>query len=255
MNNEQEVLTTNTLMSLFYFSNTKVIASGQANQPNSESGQANQLNSESGLANQLNSESGQANQQNSKSGQANQPNSKYDKANKLKMSRKRSQNWQYKIPGLIRELITDTSNNNEWEPVEVIETEGPMKSIGKYLADLYKAASNASANTAKVIQYDVKSWYNYANKFENRVKELIKTGVKKKLTRTAVYEEIEPFLLVFSKINLCQKTHKARNILYLFSNIGVDKIQRIRTYSANNIASYDANELELSIDYVKNIVK
>ncbi|RIB22668.1 hypothetical protein C2G38_2033380 [Gigaspora rosea] len=182
-------------MSLSYLSNTEVTASGQANQPNSESGQANQLNSESGLANQLNSESGQENQQNSKSGQANQPNSEYDKANKLKMSRKRSQKqaklesddeqlpehtniyiWiaaflnknplrktkkqkkQYKIPGLIRELITDTSNNNEWEPVEVIEAEGPTESIGKYLADLYKAASDASANTAKVIQYEIKSW-------------------------------------------------------------------------------------------------
>ncbi|CAG8814666.1 11537_t:CDS:2, partial [Gigaspora rosea] len=88
MNNEQEVLTANTLMSLSYLSNTEVTASGQTNQPNSESGQANQLNSESGLANQLNLESGQANQQNSKSGQANQPNSEYDKANKLKMSRK-----------------------------------------------------------------------------------------------------------------------------------------------------------------------
>ncbi|KAF0420915.1 hypothetical protein F8M41_006876 [Gigaspora margarita] len=239
MNNEQEVLTANTLMSLSYLSNTEVTASGQANQPNSKSGQANQLNSESGLANQLNSESGQANQQNSKSdqanqqnsksGQANQPNSEYDKANKLKMSRKRSQKqaklesddeqlpehasiyiWiaaflnKYKIPGLIRELITDTSNNNEWEPVEVIEAEGPTESIGKYLADLYKAASDASANTAKVIQYEIKSWYNYANKFENRVKELIKTGVREKVARTAVYEEIEPFLLVSSKINLHQ---------------------------------------------------
>ncbi|CAG8835927.1 11512_t:CDS:1, partial [Gigaspora margarita] len=147
-----------------------------------------------------------------------------------------------------------TSNNNKWEPVKVIEAEGPMESNGKYLADLYKAASNASANTAKVIQYKIKSWYNYANKFENRVKKLIKTGVREKVARIAVYEEIEPFLLVSSKINLHQKTYKARNILYLFSNIGVDKIQRIRTYSANNIASYDADKLELIIDYVKNIV-
>ncbi|RIB19347.1 hypothetical protein C2G38_2182131 [Gigaspora rosea] len=110
------------------------------------------------------------------------------------------------------------------KPVEDIEAKGPTKSIGKYLADLYKVASDASANTAKVLQYEIKSWYNYANKFENRVKELIKTGVKEKVARTAVYEEIEPFLLASSKINLCQKTHKARNILYLFSNIGVDKI-------------------------------
>uniref|UniRef100_A0A8H4ELW9 Uncharacterized protein n=1 Tax=Gigaspora margarita TaxID=4874 RepID=A0A8H4ELW9_GIGMA len=88
INNEQEVLTANTLMSLSYLSNAEVTASGQANQLNSESGQANQFNSESGLANQSNSESGQANQQNSKSGQTNQPNSEYDKSNKLKMSRK-----------------------------------------------------------------------------------------------------------------------------------------------------------------------
>ncbi|CAG8815875.1 3959_t:CDS:2, partial [Gigaspora rosea] len=50
----------------------------------------------------------------------------------------------------------NTSNNNEWEPVEVIEAEGPTESIGKYLAYLYKAASDASANTAKVIQYEIK---------------------------------------------------------------------------------------------------
>ncbi|CAG8817609.1 11029_t:CDS:1, partial [Gigaspora margarita] len=88
MNNEQEVLIANTLMSLSYLSNTKVIASGQANQLNSESCQADQLDLESGLASQSNLESGQANQQNSKSGQATQPNSEYNKANKLKMSRK-----------------------------------------------------------------------------------------------------------------------------------------------------------------------
>ncbi|RIB15272.1 hypothetical protein C2G38_2039515 [Gigaspora rosea] len=56
---------------------------------------------------------------------------------------KKKQKKQYKISGLIRKLITDTSNNNEWEPVEVIEAEGPTESIGKYLADLYKAASDA----------------------------------------------------------------------------------------------------------------
>ncbi|KAF0559568.1 hypothetical protein F8M41_005261 [Gigaspora margarita] len=38
MNNKQEVLIANTLMSLSYLSNTEVIASGQATQPNSESG-------------------------------------------------------------------------------------------------------------------------------------------------------------------------------------------------------------------------
>ncbi|KAF0559569.1 hypothetical protein F8M41_005262 [Gigaspora margarita] len=142
---------------------------------------------------------------------------------------------------------------NMQEPVEVIEAEGPTESIGKYLVDLYKAASDALANTAKVIQYEIKSWYNYANKYENRVKELIKTEIREKVARTAIYKEIVPFLLVSSKINLRQKTHKARNILYLFSNIGVDKIQQIRTYSTNNIASYNADELELIIDYVKNI--
>ncbi|CAG8856724.1 39863_t:CDS:2, partial [Gigaspora margarita] len=77
----------------------------------------------------------------------------------------------------------------------IIEAEGPTESISKYLADLYKAASDTLANTAKVIQYEIKCWYNYANKFKNRVKELIKTGVREKVARTAVYEEIEPFLL------------------------------------------------------------
>ncbi|RIB30742.1 hypothetical protein C2G38_2151878 [Gigaspora rosea] len=64
--------------------------------------------------------------------------------------------------------------------VEVIEDEGSTESIGKYLADLYKTASDASTNTAKAIQYKIESWYNYAYKFKNRVKELIKTVVKEK---------------------------------------------------------------------------
>ncbi|CAG8844155.1 9828_t:CDS:1, partial [Gigaspora margarita] len=38
--------------------------------------------------------------------------------------------------------------------------------------------SDALANTTKAIQYKIESWYNYEYKFENRVKELIKTGVK-----------------------------------------------------------------------------
>lgn len=56
----------------------------------------------------------------------------------------------YKISGLIHKLIIDTSNNNnEQKPVEVIEAKGSTESIGKYLADLYKTASYALANTAK----------------------------------------------------------------------------------------------------------
>ncbi|CAG8857576.1 31931_t:CDS:2, partial [Gigaspora margarita] len=77
------------------------------------------------------------------------------------------------------------------ELVEVIEAEGPMESIGKYLADLYKAASDALANMQKLYNMRLKVGTQYF----------------------------------------------------------VDKIQQIRTYSADNIASYNADELELIIDY------
>ncbi|KAF0483866.1 hypothetical protein F8M41_023193 [Gigaspora margarita] len=48
-----------------------------------------------------------------------------------------------------QELETDDKQLPEHKPVEVIEAKGSTESIGKYLADLYKTASYALANTAK----------------------------------------------------------------------------------------------------------
>ncbi|CAG8757229.1 2121_t:CDS:1, partial [Racocetra fulgida] len=82
------------------------------------------------------------------------------------------------------------------------------------------------------------SWYKYAIGYNQRVKEFLNNDRKLNLNsaKTIAYKEIINHLSYVSIDALKKRTQRAFVIYDLFKAIGVDKIERIKSYTANQIA-------------------
>ncbi|RIA82562.1 hypothetical protein C1645_743700 [Glomus cerebriforme] len=98
---------------------------------------------------------------------------------------------------------------------------------------LYQKASNAEGLAMKANQEEILSWYNMANG---------KVGEKK--AKGQVYDFIIQQLPDTQRDNLCKQTQRAIKIFDLFKKIGIDKVQYIKTYSANSISKITNEELQ-----------
>ncbi|KAF0460899.1 hypothetical protein F8M41_000529 [Gigaspora margarita] len=155
--------------------------------------------------------------------------------------------------GLLLELTTITTTFNETiTSIQNINQDNKsLKSVGEMLAKLYQDAWIQEIEEKKIIQKTIRSWYDYAEQFENYVSKLVDTGIKNKTARSQIYDEIEPFILSNSmRNNLRVKTHKARKIYKLFKGVGVDKIERVKRYSADQISYINMDRIQLLISCV-----
>ncbi|CAI2188214.1 10108_t:CDS:2 [Funneliformis geosporum] len=71
--------------------------------------------------------------------------------------------------------------------------------------------------------------------------------IKDQQARTQVYNAILKHPLNITKENLRKKTQKARNIFELFSKIGIKKIKKVQSYSADNISKLTGTQIKRSI--------
>ncbi|CAG8640376.1 6686_t:CDS:2, partial [Dentiscutata heterogama] len=164
-----------------------------------------------------------------------------------------SKNSNKKIPmdEFIKKLTTASSDNmyvfvNESAEEDSIEED----SIAKKLAQLFATACGSESELQRIKQIEIRDWYNYAEVFENRVSEMMANGFEDHTARTAIYDEMMPLVSGVTRKNLRQRTHNARVIFRLFSNIGLDKIQNI-DYSADAISYYTIDDINMIINYVK----
>ncbi|RHZ60073.1 hypothetical protein Glove_359g12 [Diversispora epigaea] len=106
----------------------------------------------------------------------------------------------------------------------------------------------------KANQDEILCWYNYAEGFEKKVKDIMDNDkkVKDQQARTQVYNFIIPHLPGITKENLRKKTQRARNIHKLFKRIGVKKIKRVVTYSADTISKLTSIQIQSIIDRFTN---
>src|SRR5271168_3107934 len=100
------------------------------------------------------------------------------------------------------------------------------------------------------------SWYCYRKYFEKRHSEILpgilKNGLitnKKayELASGQIYDEMLQYLSGVSRVNLRKKTQLTKPIYMLFSEIGEDKIMRIKSYSANKLSKLT----DVQIDVIK----
>jgi hypothetical protein len=101
------------------------------------------------------------------------------------------------------------------------------------------------------------SWYCYRKYFEKRHSEILpgilKNGLvtnKKayELASVQIYDEMLQYLSGVSRVNLRKRTQLTKPIYMLFSEIGEDKIMRIKSYSANKLSKLT----DMQIDTIKN---
>ncbi|RHZ80845.1 hypothetical protein Glove_131g93 [Diversispora epigaea] len=152
---------------------------------------------------------------------------------------------QDKLLGLIREL----SSPVEGETAEIKKGESENS-----LARLYQKALKAENRVTQAYQEEIRCWYYYAEEFEKKVMSIRDNDrrIGDQQARTKVYDEIRDHLSGITKDTLRKKTQRARAIYNLFKKIGVEKIKRVHSYSADAIASLTVSQMQTIIDRVTN---
>ncbi|CAG8593412.1 13444_t:CDS:1 [Ambispora gerdemannii] len=135
---------------------------------------------------------------------------------------------QDKLLGLIRELSTPVKG--ETGEINTGESENS-------LARLYQKALKAENRVTQAYQEEIRCWYYYAEEFEKKVMGIRDNDRKigDQQARTKVYDEIRDHLSGITKVTLRKKTQRARAIYNLFKKIGVEKIKRVHSYSADSL--------------------
>ena len=114
---------------------------------------------------------------------------------------------------------------------------------------MQKGGKEGKTNRA-VIRY----WYNYAEKFKERIREIIEKDVllAEKTVITQIYDEIGKEIPEWTRENLKKKTEGVRKIYYLFSKVGKEKIRKLKETSMNTILQGKWEEIyELEREYFR----
>ena len=139
------------------------------------------------------------------------------------------------IDDIVKELIT---------PIEELSTkEEPLEEMTGVMG-IWNEFNKAVVLENNGIEY----WYRYAEKFRKEIKE---RGEKqrKKSSQQVIREEIYNELVKLSegktgKMAIKRRTHRAEKIYKLFSQIGEDKIHRIRSLSMSDFRDLNEEEME-----------
>ncbi|CAG8451660.1 6947_t:CDS:2 [Acaulospora morrowiae] len=117
------------------------------------------------------------------------------------------------------------------------------------LTSLYKKACDAERQAIKVNQDEITCWYYYIIEFDNQVKNLMKSDhIGEKKAKGQIYDFIIAQLNTKRK-TLQKQTQKARKVYNLFEKIGIDKIQHIKTFSADAISRFTNLQIQTVIDH------
>ncbi|RIB17009.1 hypothetical protein C2G38_1466711 [Gigaspora rosea] len=126
--------------------------------------------------------------------------------------------------GLMQELSQNQCQNTSiLSDVEIDESY--IQNMENELPGSAQSLSHLFNKAVKKGQEEILCWYYYSFEFENRVKSLIADyKIKDKTARTKIYKEMKPFLPHITDSNLRKKTQRARKILKLFGEGGVDYV-------------------------------
>ncbi len=154
---------------------------------------------------------------------------------------------QEKFQALLQELSTPAKGE---KAENVDEEEDADGSVSQSLARLYQKATRAGLRVTKANQDEILCWYKYAEGFENRVREIRSqdSSVTDPTARSRAYREVSQHLPGITEANLRKKTQKARNIYKVFVRIGINKIKRVKSYSADAISSLSTTQIQSIID-------
>ncbi|CAG8641503.1 646_t:CDS:2, partial [Paraglomus occultum] len=165
--------------------------------------------------------------------------------------------------GLIREMIlskeekhvTEISanlvrQNNETSITPSIPAVSQLSPDNRDIISLYKNACDAEIGAIEANREETLRWCFYAREFKSMYKDfMVSNKVGEKNAKGQVYDFIIKQLPVTKRKTLCKQTQKALRIDNLFEKIGIDKIQYIKTYSADTISKFTNSQIQTIIDH------
>ncbi|CAJ0859347.1 15214_t:CDS:2 [Entrophospora sp. SA101] len=161
---------------------------------------------------------------------------------------------QKKERGLIQEIsIKDQNNITEISSNNIPQNHVPeidYSTSDKDIICLYQNACDAEKDAIKANREEILCWCFYAKKSKGMVKDFMANGkVGEKKAKGQVYDFIIQQLPNTKRENLCKQTQKALRVYNLFEKIGMDKIQYIKTYTADSISRFTNLQIQTIIDH------
>src|SRR5436190_17051956 len=143
-----------------------------------------------------------------------------------------------------------------------------MIEISQHLAQLCDKALIAEEHRLEANQEEILCWYHYGRNFVFQLEALCdKNKIGEKKARGLIYDEVVKQVNILRKKRsqdtgvplpditrdgLRKKTQRAEKIYKLLEKIGLDKIQYIKSYSANEISKFTNDEIQKIIDHFSN---
>ncbi|GBC35586.1 uncharacterized protein OCT59_029922 [Rhizophagus irregularis] len=143
-----------------------------------------------------------------------------------------------------------------------------MIEISQHLAQLCDKALIAEEHRLEANQEEILCWYHYGRNFVFQLEVLCdKNKIGEKKARGLIYDEVVKQVNILRKKRsqdtgvplpditrdgLRKKTQRAEKIYKLLEKIGLDKIQYIKSYSANEISKFTNDEIQKIMDHFSN---
>src|SRR5439155_276232 len=118
------------------------------------------------------------------------------------------------------------------------------------IISLYKNACDAEIGAIEANREETLRWCFYAREFKSMYKDsMVSNKVGDKKAKGQVYDFIIKQLPDIKRKTLCRQTQKALKIDNLFEKIGMNKLQYIKTYSADTISKFTNAQIQMIIDH------
>ncbi|POG68857.1 hypothetical protein GLOIN_2v1632452 [Rhizophagus irregularis DAOM 181602=DAOM 197198] len=118
------------------------------------------------------------------------------------------------------------------------------------IINLYETACGAEKKAIEANREETLRWCSYAREFKRMYKDfMVNNKVGEKKAKGQVYDFIIKQLPDTKRKTLCRQTQKALRIDDLFEKIGMDKLQYIKTYSADTISKFTVPQIQTIIDH------
>ncbi|CAG8459662.1 637_t:CDS:1 [Cetraspora pellucida] len=118
-----------------------------------------------------------------------------------------------------------------------------VTSLGNFI-NLYNALIKAEEQVGITNQEVIRSYFMFGKKLEDRLKYYKKSNRDCKAKKKLIDEVTEQLSNDLSRNAIEKRLERARKIYYLFSNIGYEKIQLIKSYSALRISKLSWDEID-----------
>ncbi|CAG8844333.1 17079_t:CDS:1, partial [Gigaspora margarita] len=142
---------------------------------------------------------------------------------------------------LIQELSTNDSGNTTISRSE--STSGPNTNSINFL-NLYQKIVDSEDINKKTSQDVILSYFHFGKALEDRFNHYRKTNPKR-TAQGLVNNEVRTQLPEIVSESLLRKTkERAQKIYDIFNEIGIDKIQRIRSFTATTIANISQDDID-----------